>query len=1735
MVDLPEPSWLHKAKGPMQRLAKIEEELTSESGIVSCYFPEVSGSKVFSEVGSEKVRRDKYEYWTPSLVVASKAVPKQKRRKVVNKKVAATALQVLSGNKSNLQRIINIARRDMTRLDLNGHHLADADVVAVTCTLHAHPTITSLDLSSNPITDAGAQLLLDTITAGRNVTHISLHNTFVAPAMLRKLSACTDTNLRHQTKRYEMLRAKELSRFHTEQEELFEMSAKATRKEQMAEYSAMLNEYALEHRQLRMRHTVDWKLAKKKEYTRIVKARRAEKKRRLVALEETCRMEIMNDEQAAIRKAFLRAEGSGRDTVLLLFMLSLRLNKLSEKEGWNTTRRLEKTRKAKNEQALQEVADEETSTRNTTFAARVTWLERLMEVAAVDQEEAGERLRQRQEAEEEKRRKQEAEERRLEYEALCKKERDMVEMYRRERQMKGERMAKEVKEETARKVHYADEAAAFAVYDEMAAVDLAVSRAKSSLAHWESKLLVSWSAAPLLSITESTVSRVFFNSKWQGNSPLDLKMRLSHDLIPPNKMAALDTLRQRMNKARAELQKELTIASNAVRTHAVRWNEALIYGHKSQGKPAVQPCGELQYFPSSDPMLEEPLWLCDTGTRLSIMGGSIEATCDPASQTGRDCFAAPFGSYSTAEDEDCVTVPLSEGVTLSAIDTLINTIQYKYVGSVSSAVTRRIMLTITLWYPALCSVERGARFQSVEEAFSAVSEVKLVVKPQFIISPLPLKISDKPLEWVEARDEERAPEDKGVGIFTEAAIAPPLKLERGMIVSAPVGQCVVSVRVLENASADDQIVFKNGLYYDDGDERFDIDITGAQEITFNGEKVAVVGNGRLLTLKEAWGLGACSPGGAASGFSIEFLPGASFRHLQKVLRRLRFIMITVNLLAPQDRRQLEISLTDSSGNQSFMHQYVEIFPSDKPTTMTVGKEKISFRSIAHTGVSHELRQYIKPLPLPLFPDAAVTDVDTDHFSGGTLEIRFQSGQCKGDTLFITPDNEESIAVVEKCIIHNGVHVAALCEGEGVPPFFDMYKEETISQRTRKKSSVSNIVSPMTRSTRRSVSGGAIVQGIRVKFPLTGAATLSAVQAILRSVCFTSSYYAPQEGARHISVELVLGPAVKSLEIGWNNKEELAELLDTSWSVPDNDEYQTLTGKKEVKVTQPLFDLPPSHVQLEYREGSGAARLAPIDISQELDVSFDNGYIRVEVISGGCEDDFLFIKAGMKEEFKVRERKGVGVCLPEVNEFVKPYHGLQPSAPQKKPTVDLRKSTMAPEKKKETKTKLLKATALLGATSELKRSVTAMSAKNYEDTGNDLWWGQKYSGTIVSGKQQLLIKFAGKVTKKDVSLCLRSLSYTNKSNGPKILDKVLRITLKGRGDSVSQAIMQIEIKPVDDVTEFVIANLRTKYRPGQLVGQKLGCFPLTEMGNSYLLDPDTPWFDGGRFAVEFTSGAVKGDVLGFMTVPQQRKAKANLSPDNIEQEVWEGELDFKNQAIYNGEVQVATVENPRSSFPGVNNVKISFTTNDPPAVSISMATYIMNCITFASNTERLTPGHRALLFKISDVENPIEGKEKIVVDCSRPLLVLSGKNLFKQQKPITYGTPVNIIDKMTLTMGDGKLSSLVTQGSTTIMLTGHEDDKLVLPSNIVYKDGSVTVGSDVLKNVSFTDKEIHFEHNSISVRTLSALLHQLQAVFTFDSHEDRLVEITSADDNDVDPSHVSIAFGDANEASSHTHF
>ena len=370
------------------------------------------------------------------------------------------------------------------------------------------------------------------------------------------------------------------------------------------------------------------------------------------------------------------------------------------------------------------------------------------------------------------------------------------------------------------------------------------------------------------------------------------------------------------------------------------------------------------------------------------------------------------------------------------------------------------------------------------------------------------------------------------------------------------------------------------------------------------------------------------------------------------------------------------------------------------------------------------------------------------------------------------------------------------------------------------------------------------------------------------------------------------------------------------------------------------------------------------------------------------------------------------------------------------------------------------------------------------------------GMLSLTRAALFVKFPGKsIGRKEVKEVLRNVTYANTNSDASILTKILRVTVRSTGHAPSQSIIVVEIQSVDDVTEIHLANPRPKYRIGNVAQHSIGAW---QLGQVTLVDPDTTHLDGGVISLDLQGGGVKGDTLGFLTLQQQEVAKkvngVHDTQNGYEVELRNGKLLIEHEGL--PDFVIGTLDSTKSSVPGANNLKFSIACYNPPKITMELCSYIMSCFTFKTIdiASKVTVGQRAYTWRVRDKENPVEGKERVLIDVAKPLIAPASEK--SATKNVARGASCTVTDKTVVSVGDSgaKKDTSLTHGALQVHITGEvPKGALSLQPPATQKDGGVNIGNDFVGKMTIRSTCIRVEFgwaSKATAKNLAALVSSI---------------------------------------------
>eukprot|EP01063_Lacrimia_lanifica_P013799 TRINITY_DN20404_c0_g1_i1.p1 TRINITY_DN20404_c0_g1~~TRINITY_DN20404_c0_g1_i1.p1 ORF type:complete len:2225 (+),score=657.40 TRINITY_DN20404_c0_g1_i1:129-6803(+) len=836
---------------------------------------------------------------------------------------------------------------------------------------------------------------------------------------------------------------------------------------------------------------------------------------------------------------------------------------------------------------------------------------------------------------------------------------------------------------------------------------------------------------------------------------------------------------------------------------------------------------------------------------------------------------------------------------------------------------------------------------------------------------------------------------------------------------------------------------------------------------------------------------------------------------------------------------------------------VEVVGKDDPTEMTIPNTKLVIR---RSEIPSAFRQYCAPQVVLLAGGATVTDIDTDYFRGGSLKVVFgglavastnpgcaaDRAASKGEGIGLCFD----INVIEGPVQRfqdglgyrrssRGSASLKKLRGSQVTVFRGGAGKTTLSlvngnEIWSDEGMVARVVTGVAVTTKDDLDRLDGQHAVELEFTDTGHMSILACQVLLRMLVWVGRDGQKFSGMRGVKIELSIGQTVD--EDGYASGDEARR----------KSEAKEIECVLEERITlrhaPALLLIPERYASVEYREGSGAQRIAPFDLVQDklgFVEHYNAAWVMVEILEGGNEDDVLALRSdgtfSLTKAAAADRRRSVGSPaakspastpsgLKKAGAFDKaPPPGMRrPSGPGDfalpGPEATDEGEARASQGKKTLKDKL-KAAAKNNSSAGQRNAalqlndVAEMATARQREmqhiqqqvvTANEL--GRTLGNLSYHGPSNVLaIEFSkdpspavAPLSRRTTLSLLKDLTYSNVSQDPQVLKKIIRITISDQPQAVSQCIVELNIIPVNDVTEFVVSHQRMKYIPP---GDSLHPFFICPYGFSRLEDADTEYFDGGYLHV-YPIGALKGDTLSFQPALSEdeqlafegwsehdlgRVASAGgpLGPTALPPYTgpWYnlklGPQEGKQRPILwfkvAGDGEEDTSEPPvlvgaySYSAEGQGAVRITFAKaaeESKRVVTLQLASFILNRIAFANGAmDMRKAGTRQLQMKVSDGVNPVEGKLKLTIDNAPPLLYFQPWGEYVREVAFPAGEKFALFDAQVklLCTAPGK-GQFYVSGSLTISVDAHGPEAESHPGDVpslVFPSGFKVVG-DVLQ-------------------------------------------------------------------------
>ena len=1506
----------------------------------------------------------------------------------------AETAAAFSGLRTQAETLTLIRKRtaaDKSSLDLRNASLGDEDMFLLASLVKTHPSLTSIDLSGNHITEASAHLLLETVAANRGVSAVRLDDAAFAPASLKAVDLLCGDNAARRRARDERRRRRrerrEVAR-RRRREEAAREAVRAAEREGRAAVRAAARGAAAE-----ARGGFDRTLAAllRREVRARARAARA-RERGGVEAAEGVRRAAWAEAEAGTRALLLTpAEAAVRAVVVAEQGCARAMLKKAENSGWVVQKRAEKARlkQEAGERRALELAEAEG--RQAVFAAQRAAAHAAAQAGQESKVRCEGLLQARLDDEAAAAWKKKQEEMRIEAERQWKEDRETQARQRREVELQRER-DKEARVEHLKRLRFEkEEDRNFGIITEVCVVahQVAVDHERWTQAEQERVRL--YAATPAVSLDLDVEQNKLHYLGVMDFSALVVDAAVSLSL--PCSEAKWRDAEKAVVSAKQSYTNSVLSAAQLLRTRSVDFAPVLLphlshppppQGTKGPASPSSgtsgrgPPPGDGEAGAEYLAEVESAYANKEAVVRFdaSVLQFGKRMGFDEA----RDVKTAPLcGSFSVDMSQDegfencdvflthsehrstqSFRMELGENPVVAEVGRSIKNVLYrcsvvgeKYASRVARFTLRLELRTLPRNFATLGALDASS--------FTEVAHVEAEAEVQLLMAPALLSA---PPEALAVTYTEGTPFDK-CALLSEVTLSrlpqvlPPLIMP-SQDTTYQGGKLGVTFK--ENYTEEDEFLLRK--HYED-----DINIVDGKMMYGDkgeGPVVGTVTEGTLLTHRDRdeRGVGASCPHVELSFTS----PLCTVAFVHKLLKRLRFANASLN---PSELpRLVEVTLTPPDFGPCSLTVKIDVVSEDDPTTLELKYQKLYYRPQGPSSVPEQLREHLKPAEIPLFQKCKVIDPDTTHFHCGSIDVTCVSGAAKGDTVCVRESG--GMAVAGRLVTYYGVHMADLVEGPSA-------------------------------------------NSVSVALLRRGEASIEFVQSFLRNIVYRNTLYTPPEGWRTYELRMMLGPST-------DKPGEMPEATSET-------ELLELTGKVELRTATDLFDIG-SHWGMDYKEGSGAVRLAPFEVMSDQAAfveTYQDGHILVEIVEGATPDDILNLRPATSAKdgdisYKVRpsaaleleERLLLGLPLsPGDDEASQGAASEAGSAPSSASTP--RERTLSPHSAHSSQLNLkdrmrMKIQASLvekrerqdGLVDKMREGMRDIRSGVDEKAGRgdltvtDIFMAQRRVAVLAITPSHLLIRFESKskATRKDVLALLRLLTYANRSNDPDMLKKVLRIELKDGALAATQVLLQIDIQNVDDVTEIIMENSRVRYRPGMQTIHRLTCYAPAQMRRAVMVDPDTEFFDGGLLTVELSGGGVKGDTLGFMTVEQQRLAKAaadeylqamtekrakeekagEARKDDVEiweHDLYEGELKLNGKQILDSSDRaMGTLELSRSTVAGANTLRIAVEKHHPPMITAQVMTYMLNCVTYTSTSEKLQPGQRIYLIKVKDGENPV---------------------------------------------------------------------------------------------------------------------------------------------------------------------
>eukprot|EP01064_Diplonema_japonicum_P033434 TRINITY_DN6587_c0_g2_i1.p1 TRINITY_DN6587_c0_g2~~TRINITY_DN6587_c0_g2_i1.p1 ORF type:complete len:1835 (+),score=322.93 TRINITY_DN6587_c0_g2_i1:671-5506(+) len=857
-------------------------------------------------------------------------------------------------------------------------------------------------------------------------------------------------------------------------------------------------------------------------------------------------------------------------------------------------------------------------------------------------------------------------------------------------------------------------------------------------------------------------------------------------------------------------------------------------------------------------------------------------------------------------------------------------------------------------------------------------------------------------------------------------------------------------------------------------------------------------------------------------------------------------------------REMQLTITDAEGLFCVVPFNIEVKWTDVPTKLVVEETKLCFRTPCQPDIYEQHLAFIEHNTLPLMPDVRLVDPDTREFCGGYVVATLTA---EG----LTPTEGLLIDVSPNCKVGISVDTASKDEKDGTMNKDVFFNGNLFAHACFKTGQNSDEFTELT-----------------LDFVVDGGATVEIAQELLRSICYyNKALKTIPLAVRTVEISLLVGPSMLKKDVHGNVIEH--EIVSKG---------KPITLSLQVRTTMPSIRVPQKHACMKYLEGSGVKRLGPFEVATDEDACTKDwgGFVKVEVVQGCEEGDVLLLKEDHgiriikledvtsedKDEFPLdwKKRKSSIFNLDEFNESDDDQNeadqasdksddshndegrtsramSLVLGTPIPPPSVGTETAPMTIKERLRQRIRGVAVAniqerrrglqeAVSGFTDKMKQRKKGLDSRfrKGRSTKFDVIYEEgshKHSvGTLyISPKGAVLLQLMRKIKRNHLLAALKCIAYTHDGNNPQEYMKKIRLTLACHNGTSTQCLVELQVQPVDDVTELCFKHDRLTYRQGTVGSQAIGAFRLAPLCSAWLNDPDTEHFDGGYLEVEMIAGGCKGDCIQMLTRDQQLRQYQLEQCDSKEvtKEIFAQNpiLEVTDNTLVHDGTVIATITHTRSpANPCTTDFRLTFakqpTPSDPPLVPLWLASYVLNCLTFANtDTDKTREGVRAYRISILDPGNATPGKIVIHIDVMGPILYAPG---FAIETPGTAGAEVVVAPKINLLISE---KNALTRGylEVSVVNPGKHDVLSVNLSkcNLSIKDGTLMDATKYIGRITVGQTSFRLEFTWASKATrhpLQAFLRTL--TYTFSGKEDHPTEkqiVISCTDKQTEPNMLTV--------------